>query len=308
MGMSKDKGVVSQSKNDAIKQYAAIEGPSRDNSDYPDKVQIPDTLVDSDVESETLSDKLKRIDAYVDPGQCSQTSNDKPDQHTWVLEIDNQLNDAALFIQQKIQKQFKNGENNSKSSTDAMDIIMDSADLSHDGEGRSEMEINSQESVVTEVGNKSPICIPIIPPIEMHQSEAAQDQTKEKLEERRRSERLKKDISLTTMEKNEIMAKKRSLEGNNNKTLTISETEITTLENLAKDMGVITANNDFAALNLVKDLEVARHNLFLKNQSMQENKESFVSKECMPDMNEVIVIEEDTESSGNEIFYSHTIQ
>jgi hypothetical protein len=39
--------------------------------DQNEKVHIPDSFDDSDAESETLSDKLRRIDAYTKVGQGS---------------------------------------------------------------------------------------------------------------------------------------------------------------------------------------------------------------------------------------------
>ena len=64
------------------------------------------------------------------------------------------------------------------------------------------------------------------------------DQAKEIVLERRRSERLKKDVHLTTMEKNEAIAKKRTLEGNSNIPHAIANIEHSILNNLARDGSV----------------------------------------------------------------------
>lgn len=57
-----------------------VEGKPRKESiedvDSHEKVHILDDFHESDVESESLSDKLRKIDAYYDGAQCSQTSKE----------------------------------------------------------------------------------------------------------------------------------------------------------------------------------------------------------------------------------------
>ena len=57
--------------------------------------------------------------------------------------------------------------------------------------------------------------------------------------ERRRSERLKTEVHLSTMEKNEAMAKKRNLEGNSKVPRNLSDVDNLVLNDLAKNMGVV---------------------------------------------------------------------
>lgn len=82
--------------------------------------------------------------------------------------------------------------------------------------------------------------------------------------ERRRSERNKKDIMLSTQEKNEAMTKKRSLEGNYTSQKKFSDMSIPVMHDTAKKMGVVIANNKFDTFNVIKDLEIARKNLSVK--------------------------------------------
>ena len=89
--------------------------------------------------------------------------------------------------------------------------------------------------------------------------------TKEVLPERR-SERLKKDVHLTTMEKNETLAKKRSLEGTIKPSQSLSDIDNAELNNLAKCMGVLVHENNFATFDMLKDLESARNCLYAKHQ------------------------------------------
>jgi hypothetical protein len=88
-------------------------------------------------------------------------------------------------------------------------------------------------------------------------------------EERRRSERNQKDITLTTEEKNMNMAKKRNLEGNNvsseNSFAALHTNEI---REISKSIGVMIPDNDFAIINLVKEMELARHSLAQKNKKV----------------------------------------
>lgn len=80
------------------------------------------------------------------------------------------------------------------------------------------------------------------------------------IEERRISARLQKDIMLTIEDKTKIMSKKRNLEGTN---LT-SQNSFSILEDceiiqLSKNMGIDLGDSNFAAIDLIKDLEIARH-------------------------------------------------
>jgi hypothetical protein len=57
--------------------------------------------------------------------------------------------------------------------------------------------------------------------------------------ERRRSERLKKDITMTTQEKNDFMAKKRNLEGNTIPKSMFSELSHDSLHDISKKWGLL---------------------------------------------------------------------
>lgn len=63
--------------------------PQANEAGEEEKVQIPDTFDDSDIESEMLSDKLKKIDAYGDSGQgCSKEMENKVNKQVWLFEND----------------------------------------------------------------------------------------------------------------------------------------------------------------------------------------------------------------------------
>lgn len=80
--------------------------------------------------------------------------------------------------------------------------------------------------------------------------------------ERRRSERLKKEVHVATSEKNEVIAKKRNLEGNLNLPHHLSDVDNLELDSMAKNMGVVVQKDHFATFDLIKDLELARNCLY----------------------------------------------
>jgi hypothetical protein len=77
-------------------------------------------------------------------------------------------------------------------------------------------------------------------------------------QEKRRSKRLKKEVTLTTKEKNNIMTKKRNIEGNNYPTSNyISVLSIEDLINRIGSMIIITNDDVFEKIELLKDLQFA---------------------------------------------------
>lgn len=67
-------------------------------NDQQDKVHIPDTFDESDAESESLSEKLRKIDAYAGSDQgTSKEENGDDSQHIWAMEID-KVDDAATQV------------------------------------------------------------------------------------------------------------------------------------------------------------------------------------------------------------------
>jgi len=92
----------------------------------------------------------------------------------------------------------------------------------------------------------------------------------EPTQDRRMSERFKKDITLTTKEKNERMARKRNLEGTCSNQNMFSILSIEVITDLATDMEVEVDNSDFGTFDLLKDLECARHDLFVKQKENEQ--------------------------------------
>lgn len=69
---------------------------------------------------------------------------------------------------------------------------------------------------------------------------------------------------MTTMEKNQKMARKRNLEGNPPNSNSFSVLSIEEFVLITTDMGVAVDENDFDTFNLLKDLEKARNDLYQK--------------------------------------------
>ena len=87
-------------------------------------------------------------------------------------------------------------------------------------------------------------------------------------EDRRRCSRLQKDFLLTTKDKTAITSKKRNLEGTNlnsdNSFAILADSIIMDTSTL---MGVHIDQSDFSSIDLIKDLEIARHALSNKGAS-----------------------------------------
>jgi hypothetical protein len=89
-------------------------------------------------------------------------------------------------------------------------------------------------------------------------------------EERRRSERLQKEINLTTEDKGVMMNKNRNLEGTNlNDANAFSILSNTNLISSAEGMGIDMGNSDFQVFNVIKDLEISRHSLKIKSNALK---------------------------------------
>lgn len=85
----------------------------------------------------------------------------------------------------------------------------------------------------------------------------------------RKSERLKKDIAISTKEKNEMMARKRNLEGTSSSFNTFSKLNIETVKSLSSNMGIAADNINFDTFDMLKDLENARNKLHNKKHDIE---------------------------------------
>lgn len=242
-----------------------------------EKVHIPDSFDDFDAESETLSDKIRKLEGYGDVGQSSFKKGEDRDDHQvmFMRDINAEAN-MELVVQHQLLKQFnKDQDINITTVTDGGMPSQESGDVLP-----MEDIINSQESTITvadSVGEKKPA--------EASKEDiSAGDNGKKKKPvqmEMRRSERLKREIHVTTQEKMEAMAKKRCMEGNSKKRTVLNAVDDVQLQCLARDMGVIVPVDDYATINLIKDIEAARHNWYVKHNKTNNDDNESVSQENM---------------------------
>lgn len=170
-----------------------------------DKVHILDTFEDSDAESETLSERLRKIDACDDNNQGnSKEKTSDENQQVWAMEIDENEGDAAQVM--KIQKRAHASlgliglsVNMPCDETLMTNLNQEEKDVTD------EAIINSQESIITDDGqdNSGMVLMDTNPGGSI--IAVVQEQGPSNLVERS-SERLMKDMLLTTQEKTEAMA------------------------------------------------------------------------------------------------------
>lgn len=245
---------------------------SQNSEDNAEKVHIPDTFVDSDVESDTLSEKLRRIDAYNDEMRTGVQVNEISSNHkVWFMEEDSNAVVDTQKMNLELQFQNKISPKNTISPREDVKLLAGNTQ-----DGRSEMEgvvFQSQESVLTNDGQADPMGgvadistgkIPVVEEVGPSTERMKKEEKPKMPQVERRSESLKGEIHLTTQEKNEDMAKKRNLEGNRKTTHALADVENIVLHSLAKDMGVLVVDNDFASFDMLKELERARNCLHSK--------------------------------------------
>lgn len=118
----------------------------------------------------------------------------------------------------------------------------------------------------------------------------------------KRSERLKSTTHLSTMEKCDLMAQKNNLEGNLNKSNSFSVLPIEDIVNQYSSMGFIVENNDFGTFDLLKDLERARNDLFVKQNEVAQNAQAKSAEPLLIIFEKLALDGTSEESSGPEDF------
>ena len=127
--------------------------------------------------------------------------------------------------------------------------------------------ITTQESVGIEVDKESPADDIPAQPKHMMVIDTAANQ----VQERRRSERLKKDTMLNTMEKVEKRAQKANLAGNSSNYNSFSVLPNEDIAAITSCMGIVVEEEDFDTFNVIKDLEKVRDDLYHKQLCKNKN-------------------------------------
>lgn len=107
------------------------------------------------------------------------------------------------------------------------------------------------------------------------------------IQERTRSERLKKDANLTTMEKVEREAQKKNLEGNPSMSNSFSVLSVDDIVHISSEIGIVIENDNFDTCNLLNDLETTRNDLYLKQLAQNVTPQTDPVEE-QPDDNKIL--------------------
>jgi len=268
-------------------------------NDDRDKIQIPDNFEDSDTESETFGEKLKRIDAYGDSGQgCSKNKEEEVNRQVWIFEneqVNGDPRNTSLG-------QMKEGDKNTNGSTDQGLITVNTDPISvteslevflpDDQIINTLGSVNVEEERPQELFQAIEVDTSLNKPEDQQHDKRVSDKLidEESRQKRtqpmkinvslnkpkdqhqeRRSDRLKKDITMTTQEKNEFIAKKRNLEGTSISTSMFSDLSHSSMHNLSKQMGVVIEDDNGNSFDLLKEIETVRFNLFNKQQRAKTN-------------------------------------
>jgi hypothetical protein len=136
---SADKIIAIEKSNQVV---VSTDQPS-EVMDQNERVHIPEFFEDSDADSETLSDKPRRIDAYNEVGQSSKQPSGKGGHQVWRMEMDKQQEDGSIHAMLKEQSLQKN----QVVATEPLnsEALHAPADQLGDGDNV----FNSQESVLT---------------------------------------------------------------------------------------------------------------------------------------------------------------
>lgn len=247
---------------DAQKSYRNAQADEGMN----DKVHIPDSFDESDTDSETLSDKLRKIGAYEGGDQSGSKDGDINDQqHIWHLEENVDL--ALDTITSKDIDAVKtidvipdlvveaNNKNDTVMPTMVSPVVFLPDDHIINTQESTASEINTQPSqqIQDDIGGETQ-------EVDLKSTKGAAQQ------EKRRSERLKKTIALTTQEKVDTIAKKRNLEGTTKPQTLFSELPLSSLHSIPEKMGINMKDDSNNYFDILKELEIARSNLFIKQQ------------------------------------------
>lgn len=240
------------------------------NSSYKNdakKAHIPDTFEDSDSDSDSFGLKVQMLTVMGDAGQStSGKACEDSNKQLWFVET---------HIQDTMAKKLQDG------STDGTE---DKATMELDGAKSNDLNlkstvgstlspeifipddtiINTQDSVEIDMDQQENVPLPSEATrtndnANMNEVDRVAQQVRE-----RRSERLKKDANLTTLEKTERAAQRNNLEGNPKSSNSFAALSVDDISHITSEMGILIDCDAFDTCNLLNDLEKARSDLYLK--------------------------------------------
>lgn len=237
-----------------------------------EKVHIPDIFEDSDSDSDSFVVKVHKLTGMGEVGQSSKATGGNSNQ-IWFMNTnldenaftkpcediaslksnipsENVLNDSEK-LQSHIPKE--KAVEASVTQNESPELFISDDNIIHTQESV-DMEVDKIVNDYVQVLSEAQV----IPEVINMKVDAQQGQG------RRRSERLKKDSNSTTMEKVEKVAQKKNLEGNPSNSNSFSVLSVDEVVHITSEMGIVIEDDDFDTCNLLKDLEIARNDLYEK--------------------------------------------
>lgn len=253
--------------------------------DTNEKVHIPETFEDSDSDSD-LGDRIRRLEGFGDIGQGSSKNNDEEVHQIWHMDSNLPAIDPKQLITKDLQLKMTEVCNQH-----------DEQPTSVGNEKPSEMDfseeaiVNTQESIETgeELAGHE-----LAGQDDLSQAKEVADGNHIKMNNMKpqetRSERLMEDITKTTQEKYEKLARKRNLEGTTTASSSnmFSDLPVEAIKEISSDFGIDVNQISFGTFDLIKDLEIARNNLHAKKHEVVIS-ESDDDETVEEDMNERLI-------------------
>ena len=229
------------------------------SNDDDDRVHIPGNFEDSDSDNDSFAIKLSMLAGLETEGQSSKQAQGEPSKQVWFMNEINVVNtkDSTKDVLASITE----GDGPANIEKASHSVCSPEVFIPDDNI------ITTQESVGMEVDMESPAGDVRVQLKHMMEIDIATNQ----VQERRRSERLKKDTTLNIMEKVEKRAQKANLEGNssNNNSFSVLPNEV--IGAITSCMGIVVEEDDFDTFNLSKDLEKTRDDLYHKQICQNKN-------------------------------------
>ena len=227
--------------------------------DDGEKVHIPETLEDSDSDSDSFAQKLASLAGLDGVGQTSKNDQENNSKQIWFMNETSEINIKEMSLD-KLDDKLKEDDTKGVSvtvNTQSPEIFLSDDTI-----------VNTQESEIMDIdgGTIKGGALPLSD-YEVQIEKTVPEQ------ERRRSERLKKITPLTNLEELERNTEDTSFEGiysNHNSFSVLLDDDIS---HITSCMGIVVDESSFDTFNLIRDLEKARDDLYqkqiVKNQKPQ---------------------------------------
>ena len=248
-----------------------------------EKVHIPDSFEVSDSDSDSFGKRISKLTGLDQTGQSSSgTKDDQCNKQVWFMQTEftgnvaqkkqgtvGDDNPTKMDMEIEVTEIEKESMKTSGGSLSPEVFIPDDSIINT--QERMEMD-NNQQAKIDELN--------AVDEVKLLDGDSNDTKMEDQVIVKRRSERLKKDAHLTTMEKCEKEALKRNLEGNTHKNNSFAVLSNNDISHVAAEMGIVLENDVFATCNLLNDLEIARNDLYLKQLELNAQDTDVKDKKC----------------------------